>query len=126
MTEIYILGVKINDISLTEAIRQIADFLLTGHKGYIVTPNPEICLQSYNNKTYRRILNNSLISIPDGYGLKIGARIFNKRLNNTTTGIDLCENILKLAEQNKYSILILVKSFFCLSSKAILPKSEVK
>lgn len=105
--ELYILGVKINDISLTEARRLIADFLLSGNKGYIVTPNPEICLKGYNKKAYRRILNSSLISIPDGVGLKLGARIFNSRLHNITTGVDLCESILKIAEQNKYSILIL-------------------
>jgi N-acetylglucosaminyldiphosphoundecaprenol N-acetyl-beta-D-mannosaminyltransferase len=105
--ELYILGTKINDVSLKEAIDKIAIFLLEGKRGYIVTPNPEICLQGYNKKAYRRILNNSLISIPDGVGLKLGARIFGNKLRNITTGVDLCENILKIAEQNKYSILIL-------------------
>jgi N-acetylglucosaminyldiphosphoundecaprenol N-acetyl-beta-D-mannosaminyltransferase len=103
----YILGTKIDDVSLKEAIDKIAAFLLTGEKGYITTPNPEICLLGYNNKAYRRILNNSSISIPDGFGLKVGAKILNTRLNNTTTGIDLCAEVIKLAEQKKYSVLIL-------------------
>jgi N-acetylglucosaminyldiphosphoundecaprenol N-acetyl-beta-D-mannosaminyltransferase len=107
MPELYILGVKINDISLNEATQKIADFLLTGNKGYITTPNPEICLQGYNNKAYRRILNNSFIAIPDGIGLKVGAKILGAKLNNNTTGVDLCAEVIKLAEQKMYSVLIL-------------------
>jgi N-acetylglucosaminyldiphosphoundecaprenol N-acetyl-beta-D-mannosaminyltransferase len=107
MKSIYILGIKIDDISLSEAIDKIADFLLRGDKGYITTPNPEICVKSYNNKAYRRILNNSLLSIPDGFGLKIGAKILNQKLSNITTGVDLCFEVIKLAEQNNYSVLIL-------------------
>lgn len=107
MSELYILGAKINDISLQEAIDKIADFLLTDQKGYLVTPNPEICLQSDKSKFYRRILQNSWLAIPDGFGLKIGARILGSKLNNTTTGVDLCTEVIKLAEQNNYSILIL-------------------
>jgi N-acetylglucosaminyldiphosphoundecaprenol N-acetyl-beta-D-mannosaminyltransferase len=107
MKEVYILGAKINDISLNEAINQIADFLLTGQKGYVVTPNPEICLISYKDKKFRRLIQNSFLSIPDGSGLKIGARILGDRLNNKTTGADLSQKILELAEQKNYSILLL-------------------
>lgn len=103
----YILGTKIDDVSLKEAIDQIAAFLLKGEKGYITTPNPEICLLGYNNKVYRRILNNSLLSIPDGVGLKVGAKILGTKLSNNTTGVDLCAEVIKLAEQKMYSILIL-------------------
>ncbi|MCX6745182.1 MAG: WecB/TagA/CpsF family glycosyltransferase [Candidatus Parcubacteria bacterium] len=106
--QIFILGTKINNISLNEAINEIADFMLTGDKkAYITTPNPEICLLSFNNKIYRRIHQNSFLSIPDGVGLKLGAKILGNKLNNITTGIDLCLEIIKLAEQEKYSILIL-------------------
>lgn len=105
MIEIYILGTKINDISLIEVIEEIKKLLSTDQKGYIVTPNPEICLVGYRNKQFRIILNNSLISIPDGFGLKFGARILGQKLFNITTGADLCWEIIKLAEQKSYSIL---------------------
>ncbi len=107
MREIYILGAKINDLSLTEAVDKVRDQLATDKKGYLVTPNPEICLISYKDKQFRRILQHSFISIPDGFGLKIGAFIFGQKLNNVTTGSDLVWQILKLAEHKKYSVLIL-------------------
>lgn len=107
MKELYILGTKIKDVSLKEAIDLIADFLLSGKKGYITTPNPEICMQGFNSKIFRRIHTNAILSIPDGFGLKIGARIIGSRLNNITTGVDLCQEVIKLAEQKNYSILIL-------------------
>jgi N-acetylglucosaminyldiphosphoundecaprenol N-acetyl-beta-D-mannosaminyltransferase len=113
MSVIYILGAKIDDLSLKEAIDKIAAFLLTSAKGYITTPNPEICLWSYKSKTFRRILQNAWLSIPDGFGLKIGAKILGTKLNETnklkniTTGVDLSVEVIKLAEQNNYSVLIL-------------------
>jgi N-acetylglucosaminyldiphosphoundecaprenol N-acetyl-beta-D-mannosaminyltransferase len=107
MGDIYILGAKINDLNLNEAVIKITDFLISGQKGYIVTPNPEICLQSYKSKDFRRILQNSWLAIPDGVGLKLGAWILGTKLENITTGIDLCTEVIKIAEQNNYSILIL-------------------
>ncbi|MDD5341203.1 MAG: WecB/TagA/CpsF family glycosyltransferase [Patescibacteria group bacterium] len=107
MRDIYILGAKINDVSLEEATKLIADFLLSGQKGYVVTPNPEICLISYKDKKFRRIIQNSFLSIPDGSGLKVGARILGDKLNNKTTGADLSQKVLELAEHNNYSILLL-------------------
>jgi len=106
--ELYILGAKINDISLNEAIDKIANFILVGNnKGYITTPNPEICLQSYKSKQFRRILQNAWLGIPDGNGLKIGAKILGTKLFNITTGVDLCQKVIELAEHKNYSILIL-------------------
>jgi len=107
MKEIYILGAKVNDISLLEAIDLIANFLSSDQKGYLTTPNPEICLQSYKSKHFRRILQNAWLNIPDGFGLKIGARILDHKLNNITTGVDLCQKVIDLAEHNNYSILFL-------------------
>lgn len=105
MKEIYILGAKINDLSLDEAISAITKQLQTEEQGYIVTPNPEICLLAYKDKNLRRLIQKSFISIPDGFGLKIGAIFWHKILKNTTTGADLTERLINIAEQNNYSIL---------------------
>ncbi len=105
MKELYILGTKIHDISLNETLVKIKNHLATDDKGFIATPNPEICLKAYQDKFLRRIIKKSFISIPDGFGLKIGALIFGERLKNLTTGADLTEKLLELAEQNSYSTL---------------------
>lgn len=105
MKQLYILGSKINDISLNQTLKLIAKHLKSKQKGYIVTPNPEICLKAYQDKQLRRIILNSFLSISDGFGLKLGARIFGKKLNNITTGVDLTYKLLEHAEHNNYSIL---------------------
>jgi len=107
MKSIYILGSKINDISLNETLEEIKNLLSYKQKGYIVTPNPEICLVGHKDKQFRRIIQNSFISIPDGFGLKFGAFIFGQKLKNITRGSDLAEELIKFAEQNNYSILLL-------------------
>lgn len=103
--ELYILGSKINDLSIDQVINKIDQFLQSDKKGYIVTPNPEICLKAYQDKFLRRIIKASWLSIPDGFGLKIGALIFGQHLKNTTTGIDLTKQLLSFCEQNNYSVL---------------------
>lgn len=105
MSEIYILGTKINDLSLDQVINQIKKHLESNKKGFIATPNPEICLKAYKDKFLRRIIKKAFISIPDGFGLKIGALIFGRRIKNLTTGADLTEKLIELAEQNNYSVL---------------------
>ena len=106
MNDYYILGTKVNDLSMNEVINKIEQFLKTGQKGFIITPNPEICLLAYKFKPLRYFINDSFISIPDGFGLKIGSLIiYGKWLKNITPGSDLCQQIFKLAEQKKYSVL---------------------
>jgi len=105
MKEIYILGTKIHDISLKQTLDKIKDHLEANHKGFIITPNPEICLKAYKDKFLRRIIKKAFICIPDGFGLKIGAFLFGQKLKNLTTGADLTQRLLELAEQNNYSTL---------------------
>lgn len=107
MAGIYILGSKIDDLSLDEAITQIEKILQNREKGYIVTPNPEICLKAYKDKGLRRIIQKATISIPDGFGLKVVAPLWGGALKNTTTGIDLTQKIIELADHKNYSILFL-------------------
>jgi len=105
-----ILGVKINDISLDETMDKIADFLNSDSSKKIYTPNPEICLKAEKDEYYRQILNDSDINIPDGFGLKLGAKILKETLNNRVTGADLTKNILEKYKNSNYKIGIILRT----------------
>lgn len=85
-----ILGVKVHNVTLPQALRQAESFLYGSGQHYIVTPNPEIVLHAWRNPKYRTILNKASLSIPDGAGLlwaskKIyGRDAFKERI----TGVD--------------------------------------
>lgn len=84
--KVNILGVKIDDVSVDQAVELVSGWIKEGGKYYIVTPNPEFIVTAYSDPDFKKILNKADLAIPDGAGLRITGRI-----KNTTTGIDLME-----------------------------------
>lgn len=95
----FILGVRIDDISLPEALERVEEFLKDGKKHYIVTPNPEIIVAAQKDSEYIKLLNNADLCIPDGVGLK-----FSGKIKHRVTGIDLMEGLVRLSAEKGYRI----------------------
>ena len=99
-----VLGIKIDDISLDEAV-QIVEFWLykpfdsAQGKHYIVTPNPEFIVAAQKDKLFRDILNNADMAIPDGVGLKLSGDIVCH-----TPGVNLMEALIKLASDKGFTV----------------------
>jgi N-acetylglucosaminyldiphosphoundecaprenol N-acetyl-beta-D-mannosaminyltransferase len=106
MNERYILGCKIDDISMEQAIKRLSEFLVSDKVHYIVTPNSEICLRAFSDEKLRYIIKDADLSIPDTIGLKLGARILWQKISNRVPGVDLSMELIKLAE-GKYSVLLI-------------------
>ncbi len=85
-----VLGVKIDDVTMNEALSKVQGWLKEKGKHYIVTPNPEIIVNAQYDKEYKTILNNADLSIPDGIGLKLSGQV-----QNHVTGVDLMEELIK-------------------------------
>lgn len=107
MNSINILEVRIDDIDKDFFLKQIDRFIQSGKKFFVATPNPEMLVLAKNNKEFKNILNSSAINIPDGVGLKFGAKILGQKLNNRVTGADSMFDILRLAERKNYSVYFL-------------------
>lgn len=107
MNERYILGCKINDISFDQAISTLKQLVLKQGTHYVVTPNPEICLKAYRDEKLQYITKQADLSLPDGFGLKIGGIILDEPINNTVTGIDISLALIKIAHELKYRVLLL-------------------
>lgn len=93
-----ILGVKIDDINMEEAISIVDGWLSKNGKHYIVTPNPEFLVTAEKNPQFKKILNEADLAIPDGIGLRLGG------VKNTVTGTDFMERLCKLASEKGYSV----------------------
>lgn len=85
-----VLGIKIDDISLDQAVEIVIRWLNKSGKRYIVTPNPEIIVMAQSDEKLKDILNKADLSIPDGVGLKLGTDIV-----CNTPGVDLMEALIK-------------------------------
>lgn len=73
-----ILNIGIDSTTVTRVLTYVRDSLKRGHKFYIVTPNPEIVLESSGDLELTRIINSADISIPDGMGLRIAKEFLDK------------------------------------------------
>lgn len=82
-----VLGVRVDDISMEEAVDRVKEMLQDRQKHYIVTPNPEFVMLAQEDSEFKQILNRADLSIPDGAGLKLAG------VKNTVTGIDLMEEL---------------------------------
>jgi len=93
-----VLGVKIDDISMDEAVRTVSSWLSKPGKHSIVTPNPEILVAAKEDNQLQIVLNKSNLAVPDGIGLKMAG------IKNRISGTDLMIELVKLAAEKGYFI----------------------
>lgn len=106
MPKVDILGVKIDNLNLSQALDKVEELVEKGRKGepkYIVKPNVEIVTYAQSDSKFKNILNSADLSLPDGVGLMIGSRLLGNGLKQRVGGPDLTEAILKLAQKCGYS-----------------------
>lgn len=83
----------------------LANDLKNEHKRFIITVNPETLMLSENDAELKNILDNKTNSfVPDGIAVVKSARKVGVNVTERITGIDIAEYLLKLANENKYSI----------------------
>jgi len=101
---IEILGIRIDKTSFKDATKTIFDTIQKNEKAYLTTPNPEIILKAQKNNEYKKVINNSILNIPDGIGLLWASKF------------------LKITENNKSKIIIFLKFLFSSILTLFYPK----
>lgn len=94
-----VLGVKVDDVNMDQALSQIEKWIWNPGKHYIVTPNPEMVVAAQADPVFEQILNKADLSIPDGVGLKLSGRV-----KNTFAGTDLMEKLIALAAEKGFVV----------------------
>ncbi|OGE37344.1 hypothetical protein A3B45_04560 [Candidatus Daviesbacteria bacterium RIFCSPLOWO2_01_FULL_39_12] len=89
-----VLGVKVDDVTMDQALKTVSGWLKDKGKHYIVTPNPEIIMKAQKDEELKKILNKAGLAIPDGAGLKLTGDIV-----CNTPGVDLMEGLIKLGAE---------------------------
>ncbi|OGE90578.1 MAG: hypothetical protein A3J07_02650 [Candidatus Doudnabacteria bacterium RIFCSPLOWO2_02_FULL_49_13] len=69
-----IAGVLVDNITKHEAIEAIDNFVKSGQPHSVVTPYSELIVWALDNSSYRNILNNADLSLPDGVGILWAAK----------------------------------------------------
>jgi N-acetylglucosaminyldiphosphoundecaprenol N-acetyl-beta-D-mannosaminyltransferase len=105
MKKYRILGAPCYQInSVLEAKSFIKDFVNSDDGGYSVAINAEKIMMYSKDKSFREIMDNSVLPIPDGSGAIIGMKLL---YNEKSIKLDLPKTIFECAHENKFSFFVL-------------------
>lgn len=96
-----ILGIYLDSTNTRSLLTKVDKSIGSGHKFYIVTPNPEIILRARTDEKLKKALINADIKIPDGVGLKIAAPSL-----RIIPGRQFMLSIFELANQKQWKIFL--------------------
>jgi len=102
-----VLGVRVDNVSMEEAVTGVKKLFRSGKKGYIVTPNPEMVVAARSDREFAQILNDANLAIADGIGLVWASRILGTPLKERVAGTDLFLNLCAEAARRGGKVFLL-------------------
>ena len=121
-----ILGVRIDNLGKEEILERVFHFLDEDRFHQIATVNPEFILKAQKDEKFKDILNSCDLNVADGSGISFAFWWLRNKLKARMTGIDLMQEILKVANNKKLKIYLVANkdglSSFEETKEAILKK----
>ena len=74
---------------------------------HVVSLNPENVVIAQGDPKFKKIVQSAQITINDGVGIKIAARILGISGMNRTPGVDLAEELVKLADKESLKVMLI-------------------
>ena len=68
-----VLGVQYDNVTMAEALDTARALLQRPEASYCVTPNAEMAYEALHDESFRAILNEASLVLPDGAGVVLGA-----------------------------------------------------
>ncbi len=90
---INIMGVEFDNVTMEEAIAAAATEIRLRRGAYCVTPNAEIVWEAMQDESYRKLVNDASLVLPDGAGVVLGADILKRPLKGKVAGIDFADRL---------------------------------
>lgn len=97
-----VLGVRVHDVTYSEALEAVSGFIEGGGPHLVATPNPEFVMAAQSDPEFRAILNSAALAIPDGIGLLWAARLANVPFREHVRGTDLVLRLARMSAQRRY------------------------
>jgi N-acetylglucosaminyldiphosphoundecaprenol N-acetyl-beta-D-mannosaminyltransferase len=101
------LGVRVDDVTIDEALSAIARFVEEGQPCQVATVNPEFVMAAQRNPEFKMVLNAADLCVPDGVGIEWGSRLLRRPLRGRVPGVDLVWRLAGLAAERGWSIFLL-------------------
>ncbi|HEY8884780.1 MAG TPA: WecB/TagA/CpsF family glycosyltransferase [Chloroflexota bacterium] len=102
-----VLGVRIHDVTLGEAVAICRAAIRADRPLRIVTPNAEFVMAAQKDTRFRETLNASSLAIPDGAGLLLAGRLLRTPLREQVAGTDLADRLAELSAAEGHRLFLL-------------------
>jgi len=86
---IKILGIPINNVTMSEAIETIMEWLNGDDRSQVCFVNADCANIAYRNKAYLEVLRTARFSLADGIGLKLAGKLLAREIKQNVNGTDL-------------------------------------
>lgn len=97
-----ILGVRVDHLTMAEAVARCQAMIGAGTPHRVVTPNGEIIWAAQSDAELRAMLNGSDLNVADGASVVLASRWLGKPLPERVAGADLVEALLRSAPYRVY------------------------
>lgn len=105
--KIDVMGLKLDSMTMDEALSR-AEALLRGDKAaYVVTPNAEIAYEALHDVQLREMLNGADLMLPDGAGVVLASKLLRTPVKQKVAGVDFAAGLLGILERNGQSLYLL-------------------
>ncbi|MBM3188065.1 MAG: WecB/TagA/CpsF family glycosyltransferase [Chloroflexi bacterium] len=102
-----ILGVRVDNVTMAEALATLERFVAEGRPHQVVTVNPEFVMRAQRDSAFRVVLNEADLAIPDGQGLVWASRLLGRPLQERVAGSDLLPLIAQRSAARGYRLYLL-------------------
>ena len=103
MQRVEIIGVNISVVNFESALKYLFDNLEKARGKYICAANVHTTVTAHEDLDYRRIQNNSFLTLPDGKPLSVVGNYRGYKNMARVTGPDFLEEVLKRTENTNLS-----------------------
>jgi N-acetylglucosaminyldiphosphoundecaprenol N-acetyl-beta-D-mannosaminyltransferase len=102
-----LLGVRIDDVTLTEAVERVGYWVRDGQSAQIATVNPEFVMRARHDAAFCDALARSRLNVPDGVGIMWAARHLGQPLRERVTGVALTDALCARAAERGWRVFLL-------------------
>lgn len=118
--KIDILGVKVDSITMEEAVKKIETYMDERTGVLIATANAEMIMRATHDRELMEILNDAALVVPDGAGTVWAAHHLGEEMPERVAGYDLAQRLMKNAPSKHRRI------FFFGSAPGVAEKAKAK
>jgi N-acetylglucosaminyldiphosphoundecaprenol N-acetyl-beta-D-mannosaminyltransferase len=102
-----ILGFRIDAVTMEGLLAKIDDYVRSKTFHHFVLINPYLIIEARKREDYRRYISNAEVVTPDGVGLLLAAKLYNKSFPERVTGTDLMYRLAERSQQKGYRLYFL-------------------